>query len=114
MVRIHEGWINGPDWKTVAWNNALTYSPIFSEDITSRLRELNTPTTLIIGTRDRTGPGRYWKKPGVKYELGRYDKLGAKFKNSAPRATVIELPGLGHMPRFEDYGTFADQFFPLF
>lgn len=27
---------------------------------------------LILGPRDRTGPGRNWKRAGVDYELGRW------------------------------------------
>lgn len=113
LIKIHEGWLNGPDWPTVAWNNALTYLPIFAEDITRRLPELRTEVSLIIGTRDRTGPGRGWMKKGTKYELGRYDRLGKTFKRTLPSATVIELENLGHMPQFEDYKRFAKAFYKL-
>ena len=114
LIKIHEGWLNGPDWDIIAWNNSLTYLPIFSEDITSRLHEINMDLTLIIGTRDRTGPGRGWMKKGTNYELGRYDKLGKAFKKRLPTAKVIELKDLGHMPQIEDYERFKKVFFPEF
>ena len=52
----------GDDWKIVAWNNALTYGPIFSENIVDRFSQINNETVFIIGTRDKTGSGRGWLK----------------------------------------------------
>ncbi len=111
-----KGWLNGPDWKTVAWNNALTYGPIFNEDITHTLPKLTTPTHFIIGTRDTTGPGRAWKKNGAQYQnytLGDYKKLGKAAVARMQNATLHELPGLGHMPQFEDYPRFSKVFFKV-
>jgi len=108
------GQILGKDWPLVAWNNALTYGPIFSEDLLPRIKSLKVPTTLIIGTRDQTGPGRGWKRPGVNHKLGQYKKFGKSFKRLQPKAKVIELNGLGHMPQFEDYDRFSKSFYLLF
>lgn len=109
-----KGWLNGPDWKTIAWNNALTYGPIFNDDITPKLPRLTLPTHFIIGTRDTTGPGRGWKKAGGKYKnhkLGDYKKLGKIAVAKMQNATLHELDGLGHMPQFEDYNRFSKVFF---
>ena len=116
LLKPLKGWLNGPDWKTIAWNNALTYGPIFSEDITDKLIKLTTPTHLIIGTRDTTGPGRGWKKAGDQYQnhkLGDYKKLGKAAAASMRNATLHELDGLGHMPQFEDYKRFSKVFFKV-
>ena len=43
-----KGWLNGPDWQRVAWNNALTYHPIFSEDMTAKFSKLNTIRILFV------------------------------------------------------------------
>lgn len=106
----HKGWLNGPDWKKVAWNNALTYGPIFTEDITPKFEKITQDTYFIIGTRDTTGPGRGWKKAGVDYKLGQYQKLGKAAASKVKNATLLELPGLGHMPQFEDYERFSRVF----
>ena len=111
-----KGWLNGPDWKVIAWNNASTYGPIFNEDITPKLLKLTTATHFIIGTRDTTGPGRGWKKNDVKsqnYKLGDYKKLGKAAVSSMQNATLHELDGLGHMPQFEDYQRFSKVFFKV-
>ena len=65
-----KGQLAGDDYDIVAWNAALTYGPIFSENIVDKFPDLTSPTYLIIGTRDKTGPGRGWKKEGVTRTLG--------------------------------------------
>lgn len=108
-------WRQSDVWPLIAWNNALTYGPIFSEDIVSKFSDIRTPTYLIIGTRDKTGPGRGWKKEGhEQVKLGQYNKLGKKAQRLIPGARLHELKGLGHMPQFEDYKKFSDVFFKIF
>ena len=115
LLTPFKGWRKSDDWELVAWNNALTYSPIFSNPISEKFKNLDIDITLIIGTRDRTGPGRNWKKKGVNRELGRYDKLGKQIKSLNPETIkLIELEGLGHMPQFEDYERFSKHFYDLF
>ncbi|WP_020210879.1 alpha/beta fold hydrolase [Gilvimarinus chinensis] len=103
LTTIHKGWINGPDWQTVAWNNAQTYDVIFTGAVINEFEQLSMPVHLIIGTRDTTGPGRGWKKPGVTRTLGQYDQLGKTAAEKIPNATLHELEGIGHMPQFEAF-----------
>lgn len=110
LIQPHIGWLNGQDKKLIAWNNALTYMPIFAEDITAKFMKISVPTHLIIGTRDRTGPGRNWKKEGVTYKFGQYQQLGKEAAKAIPNAKLYELKGLGHMPQIEDYETFKPVF----
>ena len=106
-----KGMLAGDDWKIVAWNNALTYGPIFSEKIVDRFSHIESKTFLIIGTRDRTGPGRGWLKEGVTKKLGEYKTLGINANNLIKGSTLLELDGLGHMPQYEDYEVFIKAFY---
>ena len=108
------GQLKGSDWPLIAWNNALTYGPIFSEGITDKFGYINKDIVLIIGTRDKTGPGRNWKKPGVNYKLGQYNQLGKKLSKRYNNIKLYELDGLGHMPQFENYERFKKVFYPHF
>ncbi len=105
------GMLAGKDWKIVAWNNALTYGPIFSENIVDRFSQIQSETFLIIGTRDKTGPGRGWLKEGVTRKLGEYKTLGKSAKNMIKGSMLIELDGLGHMPQYENYNVFIKAFY---
>jgi len=106
-----KGMLAGKDWETVAWNNALTYGPIFSENIVSRFSQIKNETFLIIGTRDKTGPGRGWLKEGVTRKLGEYKDLGKSTKTMIKDSVLIELDGVGHMPHYENYNVFIKAFY---
>ena len=101
------GWVQGPDHERVAWNAALTYDMLFTQPVITEMGDLQVPTALILGTRDRTGPGRNWKRPGVTRELGRYDRLGAEVMEILPDGKLFELDGLGHLPQIENFGRFV-------
>lgn len=102
------GQIQGPDKELIAWVNARTYDMIFTQPVITEFEDLSVPVRLIIGTRDRTGPGRNWKKPGVDYELGRYDRLGKQAAELIPDAKLYELNDLGHLPQIEDFKRFQN------
>jgi len=106
LTRIHEGWLNGPDAEKIQTVNALTYNMIFSEPAILKVPELQTNISLILGTRDRTGPGRGWRSNELDYELGRYDKLGNHIKQKNKKVRLFELNELGHLPQIEDYSRF--------
>ncbi len=106
-----KGMLAGKDWETVAWNNALTYGPIFSENIVSKFSQIKNETFLIIGTRDKTGPGRGWLKEGVTRKLGEYKDLGKSTKAMIKDSVLIELDGVGHMPHYENYNVFIKAFY---
>ena len=100
------GWINGEDKQLLAKISAKTYDMIFTGPVIEEFKNFKVPVSLIIGTRDRTGPGRNWKKEGVDYELGRYDLLGNRVKKLNNQISIVELRGLGHLPHIEDFNTF--------
>ncbi|EMI20162.1 hydrolase, alpha/beta fold family protein [Rhodopirellula maiorica SM1] len=110
LMKIHVGWINGPDWERVAWNNAMTYDMIFSQPVCNEWADIEVPTRLIIGTRDRTGPGRGWKRPGVDREMGQYQNLGKQTAAQIEDSQLYELEGLGHMPQIEAFDRFRIEF----
>lgn len=110
LLTPFKGWRAGSDWEQVAMVNALTYNPIFAEEVVSKFSSLKVPVTLIVGTRDRTGPGRNWMKQGVNYKLGQYQNLGKRMKSELKSLKLYELEDLGHMPQFENYGEFENVF----
>ena len=103
------GWVNGKDWKSLAKISANTYDMIFTGSVIEEFKNFKVPVSLIIGTRDRTGPGRNWKKAGVTYDRGRYDLLGKRAKKINNNIRLIELNGLGHLPQIEDFEKFYSE-----
>ena len=66
---------------------------IFTGPVIEEFKKFEVPVSLILGTRDRTGPGRKWKKTRVNYDLGRYNLLGKRVKKMNSNVTLIELEG---------------------
>lgn len=102
------GWVIGPDWDKLAKISARVYDMIFTGSVVEEFKYFQMPANLIIGTRDRTGPGRKWKRPGLEYELGRYDRLGKEVKKNSPNVNVIELGDYGHAPQIENFEVFSN------
>lgn len=50
------------------------------------------------------------EKEGVTRKLGQYDLLGKNADSLIQDSTLIELPGLGHMPQYENYDVFIKAF----
>lgn len=101
-----KGWLNGEDKDVIAWNAALTSEMIFTQPVIYEVKNLKMPILLINGTRDRTAIGRAWAPIENQKRMGQYQELGKKFKALNSRVKLIELPGLGHMPFYENQNMF--------
>ena len=79
---------------------------IFTQPVVYEFSELQVPTTLIIGTRDRTALGKPLVSEEVRATMGRYDELGNAISEQIPDSELIELKGIGHLPHIEAFGLF--------
>lgn len=102
-IEIAVGWTKHKDYPRIAWNAALTTDMVFTQPVVYEFKNLKMPTLLLLGTRDRTAVGKGWADPKLKDQLGRYDLLGKEVIKTIPKGTLVELPGIGHMPQVEDY-----------
>jgi len=108
LVRMLAGWTRGPDHERIAWISALTFDMIFTQPVLYEFPDLRVPTLLIIGQRDRTALGKAWAPESVKSQLGDYPSLGRKAAEAIPRATLVELPGVGHLPQVEAFDRYQE------
>jgi pimeloyl-ACP methyl ester carboxylesterase len=112
LLEIQAGWIRGPDYETIARVSARTYDMIFTQPVLYEFPDLQMPTLLIIGQRDRTALGTGLVADSVAATMGRYDKLDEATAEAIPNSTLVELPGIGHVPHYEAfdrfYGAFTD------
>lgn len=100
------GWTIGPDYPTVAWNAALTYDMIFTQPVVYEFDQLQMPTLLIIGQRDRTALGKANAPAEVRSKLGNYPQLGKDTVKKIKNAKLVELQNVGHLPHIEAYDRF--------
>lgn len=84
-----------------AWNMALTSDMILSQPVVYEFDQLQVPTTLMIGLRDRTAIGRDLVDQQTANRMGDYTMLGKTVAAKIPDATLIEFDDIGHMPHIE-------------
>lgn len=105
-VDLQAGWLLSPEYRTIAWNSALTYDMIFTQPVCYEFEYVQTPTLLIIGQLDRTALGKNFVSEEVKKTLGNYPQLGRITAEKIPNAQLAELQGVGHLPHIEAFEQF--------
>lgn len=84
-----------------AWNMALTADMVLSQPVVYEFDQLQVPTTLFIGTRDRTAIGRELVDKETAQQMGDYTKLGKVVAQQIPGAELVEFDDVGHLPHIE-------------
>lgn len=107
-VNILAGWTLNEDYPCIAWNAALTYDMILTQPVVYELDQIESPTLLIIGTRDRTALGKPLVSEEVRATMGLYDELGEQTQRKIPNAELVELEGLGHLPHIEAFDRYVE------
>jgi len=105
-ARLLASWTQGPDYPRVAWNAALTYDMIFTQPVYYEFENIQAPTLLIIGQRDRTALGKASAPEEVRKTLGNYPELGKSAAKRIPHARLVPIEGVGHLPHIEAYEQF--------
>ncbi|MDO6759358.1 alpha/beta hydrolase [Tamlana sp. 2_MG-2023] len=105
-VNLLAGWTLNSDYKTIAWNNALTYDMIFTQPVVYEFKNITAPTLLIIGTRDRTALGKPLVTEAVRKTMGLYNELGKKTQKAIPDSELVEIENVGHLPHIEKFESF--------
>lgn len=91
-----------PDFKSIAWANALTYEMIYEQPVCYEFKNLKAPTLLIVGLADRTIVGKNRVPPNLLPVHGQYQLLGKKTAAAIPGCKLVELPGVGHIPHIQE------------
>ncbi|NDK56719.1 alpha/beta fold hydrolase [Pontibacter fetidus] len=107
-VKLLAGWTINENYPRIAWNAALTYDMIFTQPVLNEFDQLQMPTLLIIGQRDRTALGKNLAPKEVAATMGNYPQLGKDTAKKIKNSTLVELEGVGHMPHIEAFDKFIN------
>lgn len=107
-VNILAGWTLHEDYPRIAWNAALTYDMILTQPVVYEFEKIESPTLLMIGTRDRTALGKPLVSEETRATMGLYDELGEQTRDRIPGAELVELEGLGHLPHIEAFERYIE------
>ncbi len=107
----YERWINKdilsrPDYKKIAWNQALLTDMIFTQPVLYEFNDLKIPTFIIVGQFDRTVIDKNWAPAAVRDQLGNYPKLAEKAAAQIPNARFTIIHDVSHIPHIERPETF--------
>ena len=100
------GWTIGRDFRLTAWNAALTSDMVYTQPVLYDFEQIQCPTLLIIGTRDRTAIGRNFAPKELQPLMGQYQHLGKETAKHIKNATLVELDDVGHLPHIETFDRF--------
>lgn len=101
LLAIQKASMASPAWPEFALVSAKLYDMILTQPVVADFSQVSVATLLIIGQRDRTAIGKAWASPELRETLGNYPQLERKAARAIPKAKLVELPGLGHVPQFE-------------
>lgn len=100
-VQVHYRWTLSGEYLRLAWASALTYEMIYTQPVLYEFPYVKAPTLLVIGQEDRTTLGRGRVSPEVVATLGQYPGLGKKTAAAIPKAKLVEMKNVGHLPHLE-------------
>ena len=108
-VYLLTGWVKSPDYAQVAMVNAKTSDMIFTQPVVYEFQNIQVPTLLIIGTRDRTAIGKNKvKDPKIAAKMGQYQLLGKETQKKIKGAKLVEIENVGHLPHIEVFNKFIE------
>ncbi|MGA0558401.1 alpha/beta fold hydrolase [Larkinella sp. VNQ87] len=100
-VRPQAGMLYSSDYPRFAMTAALTFQMIYEQPVCYEFPYLKMPTLLVIGQADRTVVGKALVGKENLEKVGQYPELGKRTAKLIPKATLVELPQVGHIPHIE-------------
>jgi pimeloyl-ACP methyl ester carboxylesterase len=101
-VWMAAGMYGGQGGDTVALAQAKTSEMIRTQPVAHELHRLSKPTTVIVGTLDRTAFGRGQAPASLRQFLKAIPQVAPEAVRKMPRGNLVRLEGLGHSPQVED------------
>lgn len=103
---MQAGMYAGSGRDTVALAQAKTSEMVHTQPVAHELGRIKPPTTVIVGTLDRTAFGRGQLPPGLRDRLRPIPAIAPEAVRQMPNATLVRMEGLGHAPQVEDPARF--------
>ena len=79
---------------------------IRTQPVAHELHRLKAPTTVIVGTLDRTAFGRGQAPASLQQFLKAIPQIAPDAVRKMPKGNLVQLEGLGHSPQVEDPARF--------
>ncbi len=100
-VQVSLRWKASGEYPRLAMSSALTSQMIYEQPVCYEFPYIRPRTLLVIGQSDRTVVGKAKVKKELLSSVGQYPELGRRTAKRIANSTLIELPGVGHIPHLE-------------
>jgi pimeloyl-ACP methyl ester carboxylesterase len=105
-VWMQTGMYAGQGRAIVSLAQAKTSEMIRTQPVAHELYRLKAPTTVIVGTLDRTAFGRGQAPASLQQFLKAIPQIAPDAVRKMPKGNLVRLEGLGHSPQVEDPARF--------
>ena len=109
LLRVTAEPLAGAAYPRYAWNMALTTDMIMTQPVVHEFADLQVPTVLLLGQLDRTALGKDRAPKAVAATMGNYPALGKAVSKQIPNSRLLEIPGVGHLPHWENFALFSEK-----
>jgi pimeloyl-ACP methyl ester carboxylesterase len=100
-VQVFVRWKASAEYPRLAMSSALTYEMIYQQPVCYEFPYVKPKTLLVIGQADRTVVGKARVRKELLPVVGQYPELGRKTSKMIANSSLVELPGVGHIPHLE-------------
>ena len=100
FVDIRERMKESADYPRWVEAYVASYYAIWGQPVVHEMPLVATPTLFMVGTRDRTAPGRAYAPPAMRERMGQVAKLAAALAPKMPDARVVTFD-TGHLIHLE-------------
>jgi pimeloyl-ACP methyl ester carboxylesterase len=100
-VQVFVRWKASAEYPRLAMSSALTYQMIYEQPVCYEFPYVKPRTLLVIGQADRTVVGKARVRKELLPAVGQYPELGRKTTQLIANSSLVELPGVGHIPHLE-------------
>jgi pimeloyl-ACP methyl ester carboxylesterase len=109
LVRQQAAALSSPDFKQIAWANALTYEMIYEQPVCYEFKNIKTKTLIFASLEDHTIVGKENIPKDVQEQHGRYPELGKKVHAQISHSKLVQLEGVGHIPHIQAFDPFITE-----
>ncbi|HEY4196201.1 MAG TPA: alpha/beta hydrolase [Mucilaginibacter sp.] len=93
--------LKDPEFKKIAWANALTYDMIYEQPVCYEFGNITVKTLIIVGKADRTIVGKDKLPPSVQAMHGQYPELGENTHSLIQNSELKMIDDVGHIPHIQ-------------
>lgn len=101
FVDIRERTKGSAEWPRWVASYVSSFYAMWGQPVVHELPLVDKPVLMLVGTRDRTAPGKGFAPPEMREKMGHVAERAAEVAKTMPHAKVEVFEGVGHLIHLE-------------